>query len=173
MQKYACIILSIGFLLIQLPSSYIFMFILNLDIYGFWLAMILSEMLTDILLFILIWRFDWNTVSEKALDNIRFSESSEDLKTNPSPLKNTNEHMELLSRKSDEKNDYTKINKDNTKQIQLANEENMYNESLPDKSLFKSIIIKAIILLLLSFMFIVSFINSVTENDYFIILNKT
>ncbi len=57
MQKYACVILAIGYLAIALPSSYILMFIASFDIYGFWCAMILSGIVVDTLLFILIWRF--------------------------------------------------------------------------------------------------------------------
>ena len=142
MQRYACIILFISFLFIQLPLSYIFTFIVNMDIYGFWLAMILSEMLTDILLFVLIWRFDWNTFSEKALNNIRFTE-----------LEELNAHMELLPLKPIENNDYSKIDKDISSAI------------ASDESFFRSISIKGIILILLFCIFIVSFVNSIAENN--------
>jgi hypothetical protein len=72
--------------------------------------------------------------------------------------------MELFLPKSDEKNDHTKINNNNIKQIQYKDEANLFNATSSDESLLLKIRTKVLIFILLFFTFIISFINSVTEN---------
>lgn len=46
------------------------MFLVRIDIYGFWIGVIAAETVTNTLLFVLIERFDWKSHSNKALKRI-------------------------------------------------------------------------------------------------------
>jgi hypothetical protein len=159
MQRYAAVILFIGFYLVGLPSSYLFMFLIHLDIYGFWLGMIFGEMLINMTLFYLIWRFDWNRFSEEAQDHIRLTVPSIHPTTDSLASNNTDEHMKLLPYTFDRKND-EQINDHNAVQIQSNNEEKDSNEIVLDESLLKLIGIKLLVFICFSCAFIISLINS-------------
>ena len=105
MQKYTCMILLIGFYFIGLPLSYIFMFVMSLDIYGFWLGMISAETVTNILLFIFIWHFDWNVILEKTQESIHILMESNLSQTSSLPPNSEEEHIGLLSIESKKKYD--------------------------------------------------------------------
>jgi hypothetical protein len=159
MQIYAAVILFIGFYFIGLPSSYLLLFVPHLNIYGFWLGMILAELLINIALFTLIWRFDWNRFSEEAQDHIRLTVPSIHPTTDSLASNNTDEHMKLLLYKSDRKND-EQINGHGTVPIQSDIEEADSNERGSDESLFKLIGMKFVVLICFFCVFIISLINS-------------
>jgi hypothetical protein len=159
MQRYAAVILFIGFYFIGLPSSYLFMFVIHLDIYGFWLGMIFGEMLINMTLFYLIWRFDWNRFSEEAQDHIRLTVPSIHPTTDSLASNNTDEHMKLLLYKSDRKND-EQINGHGTVPIQSDIEEADSNERGSDESLLQLIGVKLLVFVCFFCVFIISLINS-------------
>ena len=64
-----------GFYAFGIPVAILLMFYFRIDIYGFWLGIIVAETITNILLFILIQRFDWNRHAEKALRRIALHQS--------------------------------------------------------------------------------------------------
>jgi hypothetical protein len=159
MQRYAAVILFIGFYFIGLPFSYLFMFVIHLDIYGFWLGMISAELLINIALFTLIWRFDWNRFSEEAQDHIRLTVPSIHAIANSSESNNTNEHMKLLPYTSDRKDD-EQINGHGTVPIQSDIEEADSNERGSDESLLQLIGVKLLVFVCFFCVFIISLINS-------------
>lgn len=57
-----------GFYLLGLPLAGILMFNFHMDIYGFWLGMIAGESLSNVMLFALVWRFDWDNLAREAFD---------------------------------------------------------------------------------------------------------
>ena len=52
------------------------MFVVRMDIYGFWLGIIAAETVTNILLFTLIGRFHWERHARAALMRIKFNPTS-------------------------------------------------------------------------------------------------
>ena len=48
------------------------MFLVRLDIYGFWIGLIAAETVTNTFLFILVQRFDWKRHADAALKRISF-----------------------------------------------------------------------------------------------------
>jgi hypothetical protein len=159
MQRYSAIFSFIGFYLIGLPLSYVFMYVIHMNIFGFWVGMILAETVTNILLFTLIWRFDWNDFSKKVQEHIRFISPSIYSKTDSLSSMNMDEHILLLPYASDQ--EYAdKISKHSTVQIQSDNEDGHSNEKESDESLFKLIGIKLLVLVPLVCLFILSMINS-------------
>jgi hypothetical protein len=159
MQRYAAIFLFIGFYIIGLPSAYIFMYIFDMDIFGFWTGMILAETLIDILLFILIWDFNFNTFSKNAEENIRLTDPSISVRNDSLASINTDEHMRLLPYTSNQK-DNENINEHSTELTQSNNEEEDSNGTASNESLFKLVAIKLLVLIPLLCLFILSFINS-------------
>jgi hypothetical protein len=160
MQRYAAVILFIGFYFIGLPSSYLFMFVIHLDIYGFWLGVISAEILINIALLTLIWRFDWYKCSEEAQDHIRFAVSSIHSIADSPALNNKDGHMKLFPYTSDRKND-EQINDHGIVPIQSDKAEPDSNERGSDESLLKLIGIKLLVFICFSCAFIISFINSI------------
>jgi hypothetical protein len=160
MQKYAAVILFVAFYFIGLPFSYLLMFVLHLDIYGFWLGMILGGMLINILLFYLIWRFDWHRFSDEAQDHIRPTVPSIHPRTGSLASNNTDEHMKLLPYTSDRKSD-EQINEHGIVPIQSDNEETDSDERGSDESLLQLIGVKLLVFVCFVGLFIVSFINSI------------
>jgi hypothetical protein len=159
MQRYAALFLFIGFYLIGLPSAYLFMYVIHMNIFGFWVGMILAEALTNTLLFILIWNFDWNALSEQVQNRICFASSSIYSKTDSLSSLNIGEHMLLLPYTSDQ--EYAdKIGEHSTIKTQSDNEDGHSNEKESDESLFKLIGIKLLVLVPLVCLFILSMINS-------------
>ncbi|CAF5101893.1 unnamed protein product, partial [Rotaria sp. Silwood1] len=60
-QKYAAMVSFIGFYIIGLPMAYIFMFIIHMehmDIYGYWIGMIIASSVIAGILFVFIWHLN-------------------------------------------------------------------------------------------------------------------
>ena len=163
MQKYACIILLIGFYFIGLPLSYIFMFVIHLDIYGFWLGMISAETVTNLLLFILIWHFDWNIISGKTQKRIHaLMESKLPRNSTLSLNGEEEEHIELLQIEFRENIIHSQTDDDQTAERLSINDGDMsQGDTSSSESLFRLVGGKIIILILLCSIFIVSFITSI------------
>lgn len=62
-----------GFYLFGIPLAAVLMFFVRLDVFGFWLGIIVAETITNALLFILVQRFDWERHSKAALVRITFN----------------------------------------------------------------------------------------------------
>ncbi|CAF1175768.1 unnamed protein product [Rotaria sordida] len=76
-QKYAAIVSFIGFYIIGLPMAYIFMFIIHMDIYGYWIGMIVASSVISGILFVFIWRLNWNAMAQITIDRIHFDKTLE------------------------------------------------------------------------------------------------
>ncbi|CAF4334985.1 unnamed protein product, partial [Rotaria sp. Silwood2] len=76
-QKYAAIVSFVGLYIIGLPMAYIFMFIIHMDIYGYWIGMIVASSAIAGILFVFIWRLDWNAMAQIAIDRIHFDKTLE------------------------------------------------------------------------------------------------
>ncbi|CAF1212459.1 unnamed protein product [Adineta ricciae] len=75
-QKRGAIISFCGFYLFGIPLAGVLMFVIRTDIYGFWLGIIAAETVTNILLFTLIGRFNWERHARAALMRIKFNPTS-------------------------------------------------------------------------------------------------
>ena len=161
MQKYTVIFAFIGFYLVGLPLSYVFTFIVPLDIYGFWLGIMSGEIIIDILFFILIWRFDWNMVSKEASARTRLpSVISMRSRANSSSSINTNEHIQLLPYKSHLKNDALS-GENAAASIQSDKEEKISDEKRESEPLsYESITIKLLVFIVFFCIFIISCIHN-------------
>lgn len=85
------------------------MFVVHLDIYGFWLGIIAAETITNTLLFILIARFNWESHAKAALIRIKFNPNS---KTNDISIvtsNNTNDEKMNKESLNDSENDNISI----------------------------------------------------------------
>ena len=72
-QKRSAIISFCGFYLLGIPLAIFLMFFVRIDIYGFWIGIIAAETVTNILLFILVQRFNWERHASAALTRINFN----------------------------------------------------------------------------------------------------
>ena len=96
MQKFTSICFAIGFGLIGFPIVFLTTFPLNMNVFGFWIGMIVAEMFTNTVLFILLYRVKWSVCSEEAIN--RFAKDLTE--PNAQVLSKTNnddECQELLS----------------------------------------------------------------------------
>jgi hypothetical protein len=146
MQKYTAIFSFIGFYLLALPLAYIFMYIIHMDIYGFWLGIIIAEVTTNTMLFVLVWRFDWDACSKAATDRIQLDTS----------LTSSQDNLSLDTRKDDERT----VLYDKARATSDQKEKN-FDTTAPQESLLKSIRIKLIVLFLFVCLFVISVISSV------------
>ncbi|CAF1221645.1 unnamed protein product [Didymodactylos carnosus] len=73
-QAKGAIIAFLGFYAIGIPLAGVFMFVVKIDIYGFWAGYATGRVFTNILLFVLIKRFDWKHIadfaSSRSTDNV-------------------------------------------------------------------------------------------------------
>jgi hypothetical protein len=69
-QKRGAFIAFCGFYIFGIPIAALLMFLVRIDIYGFWIGIIAAETVTNSLLFILIGRFNWKHHSDQALKRI-------------------------------------------------------------------------------------------------------
>jgi hypothetical protein len=164
MQKYATIFLLIGFFVFGLPLAYILTFIVHMDIYGFWLGMIVGVGLIDVMLVVFVWHFDFDALSKTAHEHIRF-DTSATFSQNSLPLdtstsdQTTDERVQLLSFKYESENDRAAL--DTTTQT-AGNRQEIKSDTLePEERLFKLLRTKIIILFLFICLFIISVILSV------------
>jgi hypothetical protein len=72
-QKRGAMIAFFGFYLFGIPLAAVLMFFVRLDIFGFWLGIIVAETITNTLLFILVQRFNWERHAKAALLRITFN----------------------------------------------------------------------------------------------------
>lgn len=72
-QKRGAMISITGFYVFGIPAAAVLMFIVKVDIYGFWIGVIIAETITNTLLLILINRFNWEKHSNAALIRIDFN----------------------------------------------------------------------------------------------------
>lgn len=94
MQKWTSVISGALFVVVGLPVAYITTFIFHMDIFGFWIGVIVAEMFTIVLLFVLLHRFDWSTYSQETFD--RMAKESLEHFTLIASNKNNNDESELL-----------------------------------------------------------------------------
>lgn len=85
MQKWTSIISGVLFVIVLFPVALITTFVLHLDVFGFWIGIITTEIFTNTLLFVLLYRVNWSACSEEVSKRVekeaveRFSfESSTD-----------------------------------------------------------------------------------------------
>ena len=88
-QKQSAMIAFIGFYLFGIPIAVLLMFFIRIDIYGFWIGIIVAETITNLLLFTCIQRFNWERHTKEAL--IRISFNPKDAATNMSVISTNNE----------------------------------------------------------------------------------
>ncbi|CAF4123850.1 unnamed protein product [Adineta steineri] len=120
-----------------------------MDIYGFWLGMIITQTIICVTLFIFTWWFDFDALSKTALDHISLDTivvSSENYSTfnTISTDQVTDEHLQLLPLEHSTKQNLTTA-----------------AENDQDKMLFKLFWKKAIVLFLFILIFIISIITSI------------
>jgi hypothetical protein len=147
---------------VGLPLAYILTFIAHMDIYGFWIGMISAEIVTNSVLFVALWRFDWysytKVVQDRTVDNSleNLSLNSSSLFASASNLSN-NEQLQLLPHKHNEM-EHTYPAKLDTTSLQLDEQQHGFSATTPDESLFTLIGVKLIVLFSLIFLFVVSII---------------
>ncbi|CAF1603487.1 unnamed protein product [Adineta ricciae] len=110
MQKFSVIILFVGFYLFGLPLAYVFTYVIHMNIYGFWLGIIIAEIIMNTALFILVWFFNWETFSQTAMkrfqrdDTMALPEDSA-LLSKRLLKPSADENLQLLPRQCTEEND--------------------------------------------------------------------
>ena len=62
-----------GFYIFGLPVAAVLMFYVRIDIFGFWIGIIVAETVTNALLFTLIQRFNWERQAKAAAIRIQFN----------------------------------------------------------------------------------------------------
>ncbi|CAF0885948.1 unnamed protein product [Rotaria sordida] len=72
-QKCGAIIAFIGFYAFGIPLAGLLMFVVRMDIYGFWIGIIVAETVTNTFLFLFIQRFNWERHTKAALIRIDFN----------------------------------------------------------------------------------------------------
>ncbi|CAF3525731.1 unnamed protein product [Rotaria socialis] len=72
-QKRSAMISFLGFYVFGIPFAAFLMFSVRIDIYGFWIGVIIAETVTNIFLFLLIYRFNWESHAKAALVRIQFN----------------------------------------------------------------------------------------------------
>ena len=72
-QKRGAMISFCGFYIFGLPVSALLMFYVRIDIFGFWIGIIVAETVTNALLFVLIQRFNWERQARAAAIRIQFN----------------------------------------------------------------------------------------------------
>lgn len=72
-QKRGAVISLCGFYVFGMPIAALLMFYVRIDIFGFWIGIIVAETVTNALLFTLIQRFDWERQAKAASVRIQFN----------------------------------------------------------------------------------------------------
>ncbi|CAF0755749.1 unnamed protein product [Adineta steineri] len=104
-QKRGAMISFIGFYFCGIPLAAVLMFFVRTDIYGFWLGIIAAETITNILLFILVQRFNWEHHAKAALIRINFNPKS--ATTNITTISITDDKAQSKESKSTTNTDQT------------------------------------------------------------------
>ena len=72
-QIKGALIAFFGFYVFGIPSAALLMFYVRIDIFGFWIGIIIAETVTNALLFVLIQRFNWEHHARSALKRVHFN----------------------------------------------------------------------------------------------------
>jgi len=72
-QIKGALIAFFGFYVFGIPVAALLMFYVRLDIFGFWIGIIIAETVTNTLLFVLIQRFNWEHHARSALKRVHFN----------------------------------------------------------------------------------------------------
>ena len=157
MQKFSVIILFVGFYVFGLPLAYVFTYVIHMNIYGFWLGIIIAELIMNTALFILVWCFDWETFSQTAMKRFQrdgtmtLSEDSA-LLSNRLLKPSADESLQLLSRHCTEG-----ISEEGPADSVLQSSS---HATIPQTSVFELIKVKLIVLFLLLVLFVSSLVLS-------------
>lgn len=161
MQKYAAVIWIVGFDFIGLPLAYVFMFVANMNIYGFWLAMIIAEILTNVSQFIILWRFNFLAYAEEVRERVCLKLPSESPKygllSNESipTTETTGEEIELSNVSTAMKTEL--VMPTSSDNVKSGSEQQLtpHVATTPEESLFKLLRYKLLVLIPLICLFIV------------------
>lgn len=129
MQIYGVLLMFIGFYIVGLALAYILMYVVKIDIYGFWVGVIVAAVLITIAAVIIIWYFDWNAISIEAHKHIRYIDPSILSAGDSVSPSDTNEYMQLIPRTSDQNND-VENSEYNAIQMPPVNDEEKANETV-------------------------------------------
>lgn len=72
-QNRGAVVSFCGFYIFGIPVAALLMFYVRIDIFGFWIGIIVAETITNALLFTLIQRFNWEKQAKAASIRIQFN----------------------------------------------------------------------------------------------------
>nr|AFK34154.1 unknown [Lotus japonicus] len=160
MQRYGLVLMFIGYYIIGLPLAFIFTFVVKLNVYGFWVGLIIATVLINVAAFFMVRSFNWIAIAKEAHKHIEFIEPpSMESKDDAFTHENISEDRQLLPATSSKKSD-EEVNEYHTIETPSIDKEEKLYETPSNKHFTTVLIIQIVVLIVLIALFIMSYVHS-------------